>query len=243
MIKNLLIIIPLLFSHNLKASPLEEGQLSCLLEPSNEIKVSSQATGVAKHINAERGGRVKRGQLLVSLETGLERAFLELAKARYEFAKRKVNRNKELINKELLSSHESDELLTELMIASLEVRKAEENLKQRSVYSPVDGIVKERNISPGEYVGIEPLLTIVVLNPLHAEVVMSAEYYGTIKKGTEVEIYTDDQETHVYSGKVIIVDQIVDAASSTFGVRIELPNSKLKLPAGLKCNIRFIDES
>jgi len=242
MIKNLLIIIPLLFSHNLKASPLEEGQLSCLLEPSNEIKVSSQATGVAKHINAERGGRVKRGQLLVSLETGLERAFLELAKARYEFAKRKVNRNKELIDKELLSSHESDELLTELMIASLEVRKAEENLKQRSVYSPVDGIVKERNISPGEYVGIEPLLTLVVLDPLHAEVVMSAEYYGTIKKGTEVEIYPDDQEDNVYSGKVKIVDQVIDAASNTFGVRVELQNSKLKLPAGLKCKVRFIDE-
>ncbi len=146
MIKNLLIIIPLLFSHNLKASPLEEGLLSCLLEPSNEIKVSSQVTGVAKRVNAERGDRVKRGKLLVLLETGLEHSILELAKARHEFAKRKVNRNKELINKELLSSYESDELMTELMIASLEVRKAEENLKQRSIYSPVDGIVKESNI-------------------------------------------------------------------------------------------------
>ncbi len=119
MIKNLLIIIPLLFSHNLKASPLEEGLLSCLLEPSNEIKVSSQVTGVAKRVNAERGDRVKRGKLLVLLETGLEHSILELAKARHEFAKRKVNRNKELINKELLSSYESDELMTELMIASL----------------------------------------------------------------------------------------------------------------------------
>jgi len=222
MIKKLLITIPWLLSHNLIASPLEEGLLSCLLEPSNEIKVSSQVTGVAKRVNAERGDRVKRGKLLVLLETGLEHSILELAKARHEFAKRKVNRNKELINKELLSSYESDELMTELMIASLEVRKAEENLKQRSIYSPVDGIVKERNISPGEYVGEEPLLTLVVLNPLHAEVVMSAEYYGTIKKGTEVEIYTDDQETHVYSGKVIIVDQIVDAASSTFGIRTKI---------------------
>ena len=82
----------------------------------------------------------------------------------------------------------------------------------------------------------------MVLDPLHAEVVMSAEYYGTIKKGAEVEIYPDDQEDNAYSGKVIIVDQIIDAASSTFGVRIELPNSKLILPAGLKCKVRFINE-
>ncbi len=38
-----------------------------------------------------------------------------------------------------------------------------------------------------------------------------------------------------YPAKVVIVDQVIDAASGTFGVRVELPNPKLELPAGLKC--------
>ena len=40
-------------------------------------------------------------------------------------------------------------------------------------------------------------------------------------------------------GKVIVVDRVLDAASNTFGVRIELPNSALALPAGLRCKVRF----
>jgi hypothetical protein len=38
---------------------------------------------------------------------------------------------------------------------------------------------------------------------------------------------------------VVIADRVVDAASGTFGIRVELPNPKLVLPAGLKCKVRF----
>jgi hypothetical protein len=38
---------------------------------------------------------------------------------------------------------------------------------------------------------------------------------------------------------VTVVDRVVDAASGTFGVRLELPNPDYKLPGGLKCDIRF----
>ena len=46
-----------------------------------------------------------------------------------------------------------------------------------------------------------------------------------------------------YRGRVIIVDEVVDAASGTFGVRIELPNSDHRLPAGLTCTVRFGGET
>ena len=45
--------------------------------------------------------------------------------------------------------------------------------------------------------------------------------------------------TGEYTAKVTVVDRVVDAASGTFGVRLELPNHDLKLPAGLKCSVRF----
>jgi hypothetical protein len=36
-----------------------------------------------------------------------------------------------------------------------------------------------------------------------------------------------------------VVDPVIDAASGTFGVRLELPNSDYRLPAGLRCKVRF----
>ena len=39
---------------------------------------------------------------------------------------------------------------------------------------------------------------------------------------------------------VRLVDKVMDAASGTFVVRMELPNPKGTLPAGLKCRVRFL---
>ena len=45
-----------------------------------------------------------------------------------------------------------------------------------------------------------------------------------------------------YSAHVIIVDSVIDAASGTFGVRLELPNPDYRLPAGLLCQVVFPDK-
>jgi membrane fusion protein (multidrug efflux system) len=42
-----------------------------------------------------------------------------------------------------------------------------------------------------------------------------------------------------YTAEVKIVDKVIDAASGTFGVRLELPNPNYRLPAGLKCKVIF----
>ena len=44
----------------------------------------------------------------------------------------------------------------------------------------------------------------------------------------------------VHEATVAVVDRVVDAASATFGVRLELPNPNYALPGGLRCDIRFL---
>jgi hypothetical protein len=39
---------------------------------------------------------------------------------------------------------------------------------------------------------------------------------------------------------VVIVDEVIDAASGTFGVRIELPNPSSLISSGLNCQVRFL---
>ena len=42
-----------------------------------------------------------------------------------------------------------------------------------------------------------------------------------------------------YQAKIVVVDQMFDAASNTIGVRLELPNPDLRLPAGVHCHVRL----
>lgn len=219
--------------------PLDEDKLECILEPNTEIEISAAVSGVLSAVLVQRGDRVKRGQVLARLISGPERASVELAKARVEFGKRKAIRNQDLYQKELISIHEKDEMDTEVLISKLQLKQAEEQLKLRKITSPIDGVVVERDKDPGEYVDTESIVTIVSLDPLNVEVVAPAERFGTIKKGMRGKVSTIGPVSKTFDARVILIDQVIDAASGTIRVRLALPNPDNSIPAGLNCYVEF----
>jgi RND family efflux transporter MFP subunit len=217
------------------------GKLECLVEPYLKVAVSSAVPGVLEEVNVERGSHVKKGQVLASLVSGVEKALVDSAKAKAAFAGRKVERIRELSRKQMISVGEKDELETQWELLKLEQREAEERLKQRTILSPCDGVVVKRMNSPGEFVQEKPILDLVQLNPLRVEVVVPVRLYGKIKVGMTGMVEWEAPVGGTYPAVVKIVDSVVDAASGTIGVRLELPNPNLKLPAGTKCSIKFPD--
>jgi membrane fusion protein (multidrug efflux system) len=127
-------------------------------------------------------------------------------------------------------------------VAILTMREAEARLEQRTIYSPFSGIVVERHISRGEFVSADPVVTVASLDPLYVEVVMRADNYGMVKKEMRVEIKPENPIEASYIGKVQIADQIIDAASGTFGVRVLLDNPDSRLPSGLKCRVHYLTD-
>lgn len=222
------------------AQTLNDELFECLIEPYEQVSISSEASGVIEKYFIERGDFVRRGQKLVALQSGIEQAAVELAKAKVDFGERKVQRNKELLAKDLISEQETDELETENRIAALELKEMEEKLNMRTIYSPIRGVVVERHNSAGEYVGSEPVLTIAQIDPLNIEVIVPVEKYGSIKKGMQAEVFPFIPSGIKVKGKVVIVDSVIDAASGTFGVRVKVNNKRHRLAAGVKCQIRFL---
>lgn len=217
----------------------DNDELECTLEPNSVIEISAAVYGVLSDVRVQRGDQVKRGQVLAELVSGPEQAAVELAETRVEFGKRKAIRNEELYQKELISIHEKDEMDTEVLISSLQLKQAREQLKLRKIISPITGVVVERDKDPGEYVETLPLLTVANLDPLNIEVVAPAERLGTIKKGTLGKVRTIGPMTKTYNAKVTLIDQVIDAASGTIRVRLALNNPGNIIPAGLKCYVKF----
>jgi LysM repeat protein len=63
---------------------------------------------------------------------------------------------------------------------------------------------------------------------------------GSVKAGMDATVKPEAPISGFYTAKVKIVDKVVDAASGTFGVRLELPNPRYQLPPGLKCKVVFL---
>ena len=124
----------------------------------------------------------------------------------------------------------------------LDLKHARANLNLRQIKSPIDGVVVKRYAMPGEFVETDPILQIAQLDPLRIEVVSPVENYGKIKKGMQAKILPEFGEYDALIATVVVVDKVIDAASGTFGVRLELKNEDYAIPGGLKCRAQFMPE-
>jgi membrane fusion protein (multidrug efflux system) len=214
-------------------------EMECLLEPHLVANVGSPVEGTLSQVLVDRGAQVVKGQVIARLNSSVEAANLNLRKAQEEFGKRKVERNVELFRKELISASEKDEIETQTRIAELEVIQQQQVLDQRAIRSPLEGVVVERYLAPGERVANEKILRIAQVNPLNVEVIAPVELFGSIKQGMAADVSLEPLLSGAYKAKVVVVDRVIDAASGTFGVRLELPNQGNRIPAGIKCRLRF----
>ena len=217
------------------------GRMDCLVEPSMVVQVGSPVDGVVAEVQVDRGDLVRKGQVVARLTSSVEAATVELARARVEFDQRRVERNETLFEKRLISEEERDEMVTEARQRALELQRDQEVLRLRTITSPLDGVVVERRLAPGELVRADQAvaLKLAQLDPLNVEVIVPARMFGRIKVGMKGTVSLAPFLPGRYEADVVVVDRLIDAASSTFFVRLQLPNPDYKIPSGIRCDVRF----
>jgi RND family efflux transporter MFP subunit len=240
--------------------------LDCLILPDKVASVGSQVEGILEEVLVRRGDVVKAGQVLARLESGVELATVELAKTRLAmqanlssldvqlaFARRRLERTEELFGRAAASSFEVDEAKTqeqqalyaleaareEIRLSEVELTRSQAALALREIRSPIDGVVVEIYLFAGERVDREPVLKVARIDPLRVEVTAPVSAFGLIAIGTKAVVIPEAPLNGEYKATVIIVDKVLDAASGTFGIRLELPNPGFQLPGGLRCAVRF----
>lgn len=211
--------------------------VSCLLEPSRQVAVASPVAGVVSRIHYDRGDAVRVGDRLFELESSVEQANLDQARARLKVIEGKYARNQALVREGILSEQEALELEAEQQLARAARDEAQAVLARRTVLSPVQGVVVKRLLAPGEQAAGGPVLRLATLNPLHAEITLRASAYGQWTAGMRLRVSAGDG-LPVLSGKVRQVDPVIDAASGTFAISVELANPGSRVPAGLTCSLR-----
>lgn len=146
----------------------------CIIEPSERIEISSPVEGLIESIPVERSELIEAGQTLVELESGVERAEVELARARAHMIgsvrareaalalqQRREDRVGRLFDSEALSLDLREQVETEAEIARRELEEARDTrqlaslrleqavavLRRRQIRSPVSGVVVDRLMS------------------------------------------------------------------------------------------------
>lgn len=241
----------------------------CLIEPNQVVELRSPVEGLIQKVMVKRGDRVAAGQLLVQLDSSAEQSAVELsryrsqmsgrigsARNRVDYATKKLARAQELQKDQYVPADARDQAEAEKRIAESDLADAIENqelakrefrhatdlLNQRSLHSPFNGVVVDRMLNPGDLAeagtGRKPIMKLAQVEPLRVEVVLPLEAFRKLSVGGTATVTPEGLGGH-YPAKLTVVDSVFDSASGTFGVRLELPNPKGALPAGIRCSVEF----
>lgn len=154
-------------------------EFDCLIEPAQTVELRSPVVGILQQVHVRRGQLVRKGEVLVTIESSVERSAADTARfraqaqgalqtARYKVAatKEKARRMEELLQEEFVSAQARDDAYAEMRLAESELTSAEEGsqlaklehrqsvdqLNRRVLRSPFDGVVVDQYLHPGSMV-------------------------------------------------------------------------------------------
>lgn len=238
---------------NVRVLPAEKKKVQPYLETTGtlnadeEVTVSSEVDGIVRQLKVEEGSSVNKGSLLVeindvdyTLDWKRSEAALKQAEANLGNAQAEYKRQEALFKEELVTKQQFDDITTKVALAkaTLDGAKAtlaisREKLARTKVYSPLNGAVKEKKISVGDYVrNGTPLLQLIKINPLKLNFTVSEKDAASIKIGQEVAFSVDSYPAKQFKGRVYLLYPNVEEKTRTLQSEAMVPNSDHLLKPG-----------
>ena len=266
--RNIMMFFILFSMFSMADANLTTEEFDCVVIPSNVADLGSNARGVIDRIIVDRNDFVQQGDVIAILDEQVERAMVALAskqasidseislrKVNLTYAKREQERAEKAYEDKAFSIHDFDKAKVQVELAHIKLLQAQEKqllaqnklkeaqakLAHRTIRAPFSGVIMERFKTIGEYIDDDPVVRLAQLDPLYAEVIVPVEQKSQIEVGMLAKVCTDRNNGKGWDVSVVQVDEVMDAASGTFGVRFLLPNPNYKIPAGLRCDLKFVD--
>jgi membrane fusion protein (multidrug efflux system) len=248
---------------NVRVLPAEKKKVQPYLETTGtlnadeEVTVSSEVDGIVRQLKVEEGSSVNKGSLLVGinevdymLDKKRSDAALKQAEANLSNAKAEYQRKESLYKEELITKQQFDDISTRVALAEADVTRAKatletsaEKLSRTKIYSPLNGAVKEKKVSVGDYVrNGSPLFQLIKVDPLKLNFTISEKDIAGLKIGQEVVFTVDSFPGKKFKGKVNLLYPHVEERTRTLQAEAIVPNANHLLKPGFFTRVTIYTE-
>jgi len=204
------------------------------IEAFAEADVIAKVEGEIREVLAEEGDEVTEGQVIAHLDGDRLRLELNESRARLRKMQRDFERNKDLRGKGLLSEGDFEKLQYDLEALQASYNLASLELDYTQIRAPINGVVSERYVKIGNTIRIgDPLYRVTGLDPLVAYLHIPEREYRQISAGQPVTIDIDALADQRIIAAVTRVSPIVDAATGTFKITIEIRDNERRIKPGM----------
>jgi len=203
-------------------------------------KVSSRITA----IHFLEGQTVRKGDVLIELDTDEARADVAIAEATLAESRSVVNRSRELAATKALSEQQMEQLETTLRSNEARLAAARARLAELIIRAPFNGRTGLRNSSVGSLVGPNTIITTLDdISVMKLDFSVPETVLSTLQSGLEIEATSVAYAGQSFRGRVLSVDSRIDPVSRSVIVRAQIPNRDGKLKPGMFMSVRLAQDA
>jgi len=211
------------------------------IEAYAEADVIAKVEGEIREVLVEEGDEVEEGQVLARLDGDRLRLELNESRARLRKMQRDFERNKDLREKGLLSEGDYEKLQFDLESLQASYNLASLELDYTQIRAPIGGVISERYIKLGNTIRVgDPLYRVTSLEPLVAYLHVPEREYQQISADQPVAIDIDALAGTEILATVTRVSPIVDPATGTFKITIEIRDETRRIKPGMFGRISIV---
>lgn len=199
--------------------------------PARVVHLAAETDGRIEYIGAERGANVKRGEIIVRLDKRDREARLAQARAVVRQREVEYEGRLKLKSQSYVSEAQLQEAVALLETAKAELTRAELDLTYMNIRAPFDGALQAREVEVGDFVKRgDPVATYVDNRTIIVSANLSEfdAHYVDVGDTATAELATGE----TVKGRIRYVAPVADEATRTFGVELEIDNSKGALRIG-----------
>ncbi len=198
--------------------------LSGTVEPRVTVRLAARTSGAVEQVLVEAGDEVEKGQLLVRLDISEARAELARARAELESARLEHRRAQELRERGVVSAAQYENARVALQVAESELALWQTRVEFGSVHSPLQAVVSERYIEPGEAVQAQStLFELAALDELVIRLGVSELDVVHLATGQPVPLRLDAFPQSALEGTIRRIAPVAQPGNRLITVEVALP--------------------
>ncbi len=211
------------------------------LKAINGVMISTDLAGIVSEIAFESGTAVKKGALLLKLDTQQEEAQLRSMEAKRDLAKLDLERKRDLVAKKAISSAEFDTAESALSQAQAAVQETKALAGRKRIAAPFDGVLGIRQVNLGQYVNPgAAMVPLESLDPIYVVFALPQQHIGTVAKGGELRLNASGINGTPFEGQITAVDSRVDEATRNIMIQGTVANTERKLRPGMFVDVEVL---
>lgn len=220
-----------------------QGQVTAVgtIAPVKGVALSNDAPGIVSKIHFESGDLVKQGQVLVELDTSVERAQLASAHVQHDLAVVNVNRSRALIKEQVTTQAQVDTDEATVKSSATAADTIQAQIARKLVRAPFSGRLGIRAVNVGQYLNPGTQLTVLqAVGAVFVDFSLPQQQLDQLANGMKVLVKIEGSPDPAVEGTIAAVDPTIDSTTRMIKLRAAVPNPEEKLRPGMFANVAVV---